>query len=134
MTIPQDFDLKAELKKCKTAEDLTGKNGLVQRLIGGMLEQLLQNEMNEHLGYEKHSVLGDHSGNSRNGKTKKTVKSNYGNVELEIPRDRNGEFEPTVVKKHHRSSITRLTSYGLHSPCLRLTFFVTYKGPRLGNG
>src|ERR1700726_2904829 len=94
MTIPQDFDLKAELKKCKTADDLTGKNGLLQRLVGGMLEQLLQNEMDEHLGYEKHSSIGDHSGNSRNGKTKKTLKSHYGNVELEIPRDRNGEFEP----------------------------------------
>lgn len=103
MTIPQDFDLKAELKKCKTADDLTGKNGLLQRLVGGMLEQLLQNEMDEHLGYEKHSSEGDHSGNSRNGKTKKTLKSNYGHVEVEIPRDRNGDFEPIAVKKHQRS-------------------------------
>ena len=67
MTISEDFDLKAELKKCKTAEDHTGKNGLLQRLVGGMLEQLLQNEMDEHLGYEKHSSEGDLSGNSRNG-------------------------------------------------------------------
>lgn len=103
MTLPQNFDLKAELKKCKTAEDLTGKNGLLQRLIGGMLEQLLQNEMDEHLGYEKHSLLGDNSGNSRNGKTKKTLKSHYGPIELEIPRDRNSEFEPIAVKKHQRS-------------------------------
>jgi len=59
MTIPQDSDLKAELKKCKTTDDLTVKNGLLQRLVGGMLEQLLQNEMDEHLGYEKHSAIGD---------------------------------------------------------------------------
>jgi len=103
MVISQDFNLKAELKKCKTTDDLTSKNGLLQRLVGGMLEQLLQNEMDEHLGYEKHSPEGNHSGNNRNGKTKKTLKSNYGNVELEIPRDRNGEFEPIVVKKHQRS-------------------------------
>lgn len=103
MIISEDFDLKAELAKCKTANDLTGKNGLLQRLVGGMLEQLLQNEMDEHLGYEKYSSIGDHSGNSRNGKTKKTLKSNYGNVELEIPRDRNGDFEPIAVKKHQRS-------------------------------
>lgn len=102
MNIPDDFDLKAELKKCKTADDLTGKNGLLQRLIGGMLEHLLQNEMNEHLGYEKHSSEGDHSGNSRNGKTKKTLRSNYGPIEVEIPRDRNGEFEPIAVEKHQR--------------------------------
>jgi putative transposase len=49
MSISQDFDLKAEIAKCKTADDLTGKNGLIQRLIGSMLEQLLQNEMDEHL-------------------------------------------------------------------------------------
>lgn len=103
MTISQDFDLKAELEKCKTADDLTGKNGLLQRLIGGMLEQLLQSEMDEHLGYEKHSSVGDLSGNSRNGKTKKTLRSNYGLIEVEVPRDRNGEFEPTAVKKHQRS-------------------------------
>lgn len=103
MNLPQDFDLKTELAKCKTTDDLTGKNGLLQKLIGGMLEQLLQNEMDEHLGYEKHSSIGDHSGNSRNGKTKKTLKSTHGNIELEIPRDRNGDFEPVVIKKHQRS-------------------------------
>lgn len=89
MLVPKNFDLEAELAKCKTADDLTGKNGLVQKLIGGMLEKLLQNEMDEHLGYDKHSPSGHHSGNSRNGVSKKTLKSNYGSVELEIPRDRN---------------------------------------------
>jgi putative transposase len=103
MSLIQNFDLQAELAKCKTADDLTGKNGLVQRLVGGMLEQLLQNEMNEHLGYEKHSPEGHHSGNSRNGKTKKTLQSNYGPVEIDVPRDRNSEFSPIVVKKHQRS-------------------------------
>jgi len=68
-----------------------------------MLEQLLQNEMDEYLGYEKHSSMGDHSGNSRNGKTKKCLKSNYGNIDLEIPRDRNGDFEPIVIKKYQRN-------------------------------
>jgi putative transposase len=103
MLTSKNFDLDAELAKCKTADDLTGKNGLVQKLIGEMLEKLLQNEMDEHLGYNKHSPSGHHSGNSRNGISKKTLKSNYGSVELEIPRDRNGEFEPIAVKKHQRS-------------------------------
>mgnify|MGYP003440696604 CR=1 FL=1 len=103
MELSQEFDLKAELAKCKTAEDLMGKNGLLQKLVGGMLERLLQNEMDSHLGYQKHSAIGDHSGNSRNGKHKKTVKSNYGDIELEIPRDRNGEFEPKIIKKHQRT-------------------------------
>lgn len=103
MTVSQEFDYKAELAKCKTVEDLTGKNGLVQRLVGSMLEQMLQQEMDEHLGYEKHSSDGHHSGNSRNGKTKKKLQSSYGPVDIEIPRDRNGEFEPQAVKKHQRN-------------------------------
>ena len=103
MLLPQNFDLQAELAKCKTTDDLTGKNGLVQRLLGNMLGQMLQKEMDEHLGYEKHSPEGHHSGNSRNGRTKKNLKSNYGEIELEVPRDRNSEFEPIVIKKHQRS-------------------------------
>jgi len=103
MSIPNNFDLQTELAKCKTADDLTGKNGLIQRLIGGMLEQMLQKEMDEHLGYEKHSPEGHLSGNNRNGRGKKTVKSNYGDIELEVPRDRNSEFEPIAVKKRQRS-------------------------------
>ena len=103
MSFPRNFDLQSELASCKTIDDLTGKNGLVQRLIGSMLEKLLQNEMEEHLGYEKHSPSGHHSGNSRNGSTKKIVKSNYGPINLEIPRDRNCEFDPIAVKKHERS-------------------------------
>lgn len=103
MMIPQNFDLNVELAKCKTADDLTGKNGLVQKLIGNLLEQLLQKEMDEHLGYEKNSVVGDNSGNSRNGRSKKTLKSNYGLIELEVPRDRNGDYEPKAVKKHQRT-------------------------------
>jgi len=97
------IDFQAELAKCKTADDLTGKNGLVQRLIGSMLEQMLQKEMDEHLGYKKHSVEGDRSGNSRNRVSKKTLKSNYGEIELKLPRDRNCEFEPIAVEKHQRS-------------------------------
>jgi transposase-like protein len=97
------IDFGPELSKCKTMEDLCGKNGLVQRLIGNMVEQLLEKEMNEHIGYEKHSTEGNNSGNSRNGKTSKTVQSSYGPFELEVPRDRNSEFEPQLVKKRQRS-------------------------------
>lgn len=100
MSIPS-FDLQAELAKCKTADDLTGKNGLVQRLIGTMLEQMLQKEMDEHLGYKKHEIKDD-SKNTRNGSSKKTLKSNYGKIELNLPRDRNSDFDPIAVPKHTR--------------------------------
>ena len=55
--------------------------------------------MDEHLGYEKNSVLGNNSGNSRNGYGKKTITSDYGECQIAVPRDRNGEFEPQIIAK-----------------------------------
>ena len=60
---------------------------------------MLEAEMDEHLGYEKNSALVNNSGNSRNGYGKKTITSDYGECEISVPRDRNGEFEPKVIKK-----------------------------------
>ena len=60
---------------------------------------MLEAEMDEHLGYEKNSVLGNNSGNSRNGYGKKTITSDYGECEIAVPRDRNGEFVPKVIEK-----------------------------------
>lgn len=97
------FNLDEELANCRSIEDLCGKDGLVQKLIGGMIENMLEQEMNEHLGYEKHASEGKETGNSRNGKQSKTVKSSYGSMELEVPRDRNAEFSPQVIKKGQRS-------------------------------
>ncbi len=97
------IDLDAELKKCKTMEDLTGKNGLVQRLIGKMVEKMLAEEMEEHLGYKKHEKKGYLSGNSRNGTNPKHVKSSFGEMDISVPRDRNGTFEPRVIKKRQTS-------------------------------
>lgn len=98
-----NIDLDEELSKCNTMDDLCGKNGLMQRLLGSMVEKMLEKEMEEHIGYSKHSKEGHNSGNSRNGKTSKTVQSSYGPVDLEVPRDRNGEFEPKIVKKRQKS-------------------------------
>jgi len=60
--------------------------------------------MSEHLGYEKHSPDGDKSGNSRNGHSKKKVKNKMGPAKIEIPRDRNGEFEPKVVRQYETTT------------------------------
>lgn len=94
-----DIDLKKELKKCKSMDDLLGKNGLLQRLIGGLVEEVLEQEMEEHLGYEKHSPEGYHSGNSRNGRSSKVIQSSHGPISINVPRERNGDFEPQLVKK-----------------------------------
>ena len=101
------MNLDEELAKCETMEDLTGKNGLVQKLVGGMIEKLLEKEMEDHLGYEKHSPKGNLSGNSRNGKSKKIIHGSHGGLEIEVPRDRNGEFDPKLIKKRQ----TRINSF-----------------------
>lgn len=95
--------LEDELNNCKTMDDLCGKNGLMQRLLGNMIEQLLEKEMDEHIGYAKHAIEGHNSGNSRNGKNAKIVQSSYGPIEIETPRDRTGEFEPQIVKKRQKN-------------------------------
>jgi putative transposase len=94
--------LEKDLEHCETADDLLGKNGVVKNLVKGLSEQILEAELSYHLGYEKHAAEGRNSGNSRNGKSSKTVQSDFGDMEIAIPRDRNGEFEPRLVAKHQR--------------------------------
>ncbi len=84
-------------------EDLTGPEGLLKRLTGALVERALQAEMTDHLGYEQGAAEGQGSGNSRNGAGKKTLRTDQGEVTVEVPRDRNGTFEPKLVKKHQRS-------------------------------
>ena len=71
------IDLNEELKKCKTIEDLTGSDGLFKRLLKNFTDELLEEEMNQYLGYPKYDATGKNSGNSRNGKTGKRVRSNF---------------------------------------------------------
>lgn len=83
----------------KTPEDLTGKDGILKQLTARLVERALQAEMSDHLGYEKHEPKGRGTGNSRNGVTSKTLKTELGLVPIEVPRDRQGTFEPKIVKK-----------------------------------
>jgi len=95
--------LKSDLSGAKTYEDLMGKDGAIKKLLSNTLEQMLESELTEHLGYEKYSPFGKNSGNSRNGKTHKTLKNDNGEIELTVPRDRNGEFDPVIVKKYEKT-------------------------------
>jgi len=81
---------------CQSTGDIQAK---LKRLFAGSIEQMLESEMEEHLGYDKNSVAGNNSGNSRNGYNKKTITSDYGTSEIAVPRDRNGDFEPQVLAK-----------------------------------
>ena len=80
-------------------EDLMGENGVLQQLTKALIERVLEGEMTHHLGYEKHSPEGKNTGNSRNGKTSKTLKGKQGAIPIEVPRDRQGEFEPQFIPK-----------------------------------
>jgi transposase-like protein len=95
--------LKADLSKAKNYEDLMGKDGAIKKLLAKSLEEMLESELTEHLGYQKHSPAGRNTGNSRNGKTHKTLKNDNGEIEITVPRDRNGEFDPIIVKKYERT-------------------------------
>jgi putative transposase len=91
------------LAEYSNPEDLTGPEGLLKRLTGALVERALQAEMTDHLGYEPGAAEGQGTGNSRNGTGKKTLRTDQGDVTVEVPRDRNGTFEPKLVKKHQRS-------------------------------
>lgn len=88
--------VKLLMAECETTGDIQAK---LKKLFAGTIEQMLEVEMDEHLGYAKNSVLGNNSGNSRNGYGKKTISSDYGDCAIAVPRDRNGEFEPKVIEK-----------------------------------
>ena len=101
---PVDEQLVRELAERARAEgvSLTGPGGLLGRLTKVVLESALEGEMDAHLGYRKHDSSGDGSGNSRNGRRPKTVLTEAGPVEIEVPRDRASSFEPVIVAKRQR--------------------------------
>jgi putative transposase len=92
LDIPKDF--------WKDFKDRKDFDEFFSDLFKEGINQLLKAEMTDHLGYEKHSKEGDNSGNSRNGDYPKTLKTNLGEVTINVPRDRNGEFDPKVIPKH----------------------------------
>jgi putative transposase len=88
-------------------DDLTGKDGILKQLTARLVERAMQAEMTEHLGYERHDPKGRGTPNSRNGLGTKTLKTELGPMEIEVPRDRDGSFEPQLVKKRQ----TRFTGF-----------------------
>lgn len=84
-------------------QGLTGEGGLLKQLTAALLNRALDAEMSEHLGYESREAPPDEQGNRRNGHRTKTVRSEYGDLDVAVPRDREGSFEPKLVKKHQRS-------------------------------
>lgn len=97
----QDKTIRELTKGCRSVEDV---HEMLKNLFKDTLQEILEAELDNHLGYEKHSLEGNNTGNSRNGYSKKTIKTKFGETELTVPRDRNGEFEPKVIKKYETTS------------------------------
>src|ERR1700674_2454290 len=95
----RDEVIEELLRGYSSPEDLLGEEGLFKELKKRLLERALGAELSEHLGYEKGDPAGRGSGNSRNGFSSKTVIGDDGAIELAVPRDRNGSFEPQLVPK-----------------------------------
>ena len=106
MAMDNDELIKELLKgvdfKKLTPDQVTGRDGLIQQLTKRIIETAMQAEMTDHLGYEKNERPSKSKGNSRNGKSSKKVITNNGEIEISIPRDRNAEFEPQIIKKHQK--------------------------------
>lgn len=98
-SMPNVEEVQRELSTAKSMDDFFGKEGIFSRLFAHTIEEMLEAEMSEHLGYEPYEVKGRNTGNSRNGRYSKKLRTSSGENTIQVPRDRNGEFEPQVVKK-----------------------------------
>ena len=97
--VPKEL-LDSLLADYRKPEDLIGENGLVKQLTKLLVEKALKAEMADHLGHGKNEPVENPAGNTRNGKSKKTLKGEFGELPIEIPRDRHGTFEPQLIPKH----------------------------------
>jgi putative transposase len=98
----RDEFIEELVKDCKTADDVVGSKGVVKELTKRLLEKLLDTELTTHLGYEKNKPQEKKEGNARNGHSAKTILTGEEEIELKIPRDRKGRFEPAAIPKHQR--------------------------------
>jgi len=97
--LPPDL-IDGLLENYKKPEDLLGDNGILKQLTKAVVERALEAEMEHHLGHSRHEPVGNAAGNTRNGRSRKTLKGEFGEMPIEIPRDRDGNFEPQLIEKH----------------------------------
>lgn len=98
MTIRREL-IDELLKDYAEPQDILAEDGLLKQLTKAVIERCLETELDTHLGYPKHARQGNENGNTRNGRSQKTLKGEQGHIQIEVPRDRQGSFEPQLVKK-----------------------------------
>jgi transposase-like protein len=98
--MPDAEHVAAELAKAESMDDFFGKDGIFARLFANTLESMMEEELTDHLGYEPYEAKGHNSGNSRNGYYNKKVRTSEGDTDVRIPRDRNGDYEPKILRRY----------------------------------
>ncbi len=96
-----NLTIKELAKNCQTVDEI---QEAIKIIFRETLEQALEAELENHLGYSRNDPNGNNSGNSRNGYSKKVIQTNFGKTDLKVPRDRNGEFEPKIIEKYERTT------------------------------
>ena len=102
--LPSLEEIQEGLGQAESIDDFFGKEGVMARLFARTLEQMLEAELTAKLGYEKYEAGGRNSGNSRNGKRSRQLQTSGGQVEVAVPRDRQGEYQPTLLEKYKSRS------------------------------
>jgi len=112
-SMPSAEEVQKELATAKSVDDFFGKDGIFSRLFADTLEQMLETELTEELGYDRYEAKGRNSGNSRNGNYQRKMRTSGGEVEINVPRDRNGDFHSELLKKNTNEIEEKIiTMYG----------------------
>jgi transposase-like protein len=105
--LPNVEEIQNELSRAESIDDFFGKDGIFSKLFARTIEEMLEAELTDHLGYEKHEARGRNSGNSRNGKRRRGLQTSAGNQTIQVPRDRNGEFESRLLDDRRSNELER---------------------------
>ena len=105
--LPSAEEIQNELAQVESIDDFFGREGVFSRLFARTMEEMLEAELSEHLGYEKYEAQGRNSGNSRNGKRDTTLRTSAGDQKIRVPRDRNGEFQSPLLDQRRSNELER---------------------------
>ena len=102
--LPSAEKVQEELSKAESMDDFFGKDGIFAKLFANTMEQMLEAELSDHLGYDRYEAKGRNSGNNRNGYYDRKLRTSNGDVEIQVPRDRNGTFEPEILPRYGQNT------------------------------
>ena len=105
--LPSAEEIQTELAQVKSIDDFFGKEGVFSRLFARTMEEMLEAELSAHLGYEKYEARGRNSGNSRNGKRETRLQTSAGDQKIQVPRDRNGDFQSPLLDQKRSNELER---------------------------